>query len=160
MYLIDANVLIEAKNRYYAFDIAPGFWDWITGCHGAGRVFTVQRVYDEVVGAGDSLSTWVRALPASFRISTDSGDQPHLATLSQWASSRQYTQAAITDFLASADYFLVAQAARLGYTVVTHEIPAPTAQKRVKIPDACQAVGVPSTSPFEVMRAEGARLTL
>ncbi|PMD04330.1 DUF4411 family protein, partial [Brevibacterium paucivorans] len=26
MYLLDANVLIEAKNRYYAFDIAPGFW--------------------------------------------------------------------------------------------------------------------------------------
>lgn len=28
-YLIDANVLIEAKNRYYAFDIAPGFWKWL-----------------------------------------------------------------------------------------------------------------------------------
>lgn len=25
MYLLDSNVLIEAKNRYYAFDIAPGF---------------------------------------------------------------------------------------------------------------------------------------
>ncbi|MFC2625050.1 MAG: DUF4411 family protein [Propionibacterium acidifaciens] len=25
MFLVDANVLIEAKNRYYAFDIAPGF---------------------------------------------------------------------------------------------------------------------------------------
>lgn len=25
MYLLDANVLIEAKNRYYGFDIAPGF---------------------------------------------------------------------------------------------------------------------------------------
>ena len=24
MYLLDTNVLIEAKNRYYAFDIAPG----------------------------------------------------------------------------------------------------------------------------------------
>ena len=29
MFLIDANVLIEAKNRYYAFDIAPGFWYWL-----------------------------------------------------------------------------------------------------------------------------------
>jgi hypothetical protein len=25
MYTIDSNVLIEAKNRYYAFDLAPGF---------------------------------------------------------------------------------------------------------------------------------------
>lgn len=28
-YLVDANVLIKAKNRYYAFDIAPGFWKWL-----------------------------------------------------------------------------------------------------------------------------------
>jgi hypothetical protein len=27
MYVVDANVLIEAKNRYYAFDLAPGFWE-------------------------------------------------------------------------------------------------------------------------------------
>lgn len=33
MYLIDANVLIEAKNRYYAFDIAPGFWAWLDQAH-------------------------------------------------------------------------------------------------------------------------------
>ena len=29
MYVVDANVLIEAKNRYYAFDLAPGFWKWL-----------------------------------------------------------------------------------------------------------------------------------
>ena len=29
MFLVDSNVLIEAKNRYYAFDIAPGFWKWL-----------------------------------------------------------------------------------------------------------------------------------
>lgn len=33
MYLIDSNVLIEAKNRYYAFDIAPGFWTWLEQAH-------------------------------------------------------------------------------------------------------------------------------
>ncbi|MGO2111565.1 MAG: DUF4411 family protein [Pseudoclavibacter sp.] len=27
MYLVDASVLIEAQNRYYAFDITPGFWN-------------------------------------------------------------------------------------------------------------------------------------
>lgn len=26
MYLLDSIVFIEAKNRYYAADIAPGFW--------------------------------------------------------------------------------------------------------------------------------------
>ena len=26
-YLLDANVFIEAKNRYYGFDFCPAFWD-------------------------------------------------------------------------------------------------------------------------------------
>ncbi|MHB9112955.1 MAG: DUF4411 family protein, partial [Thermoleophilia bacterium] len=25
-YLLDANVFIEAANRYYAFDLVPAFW--------------------------------------------------------------------------------------------------------------------------------------
>lgn len=36
MHLVDANVLIEAKNRYYAFDIAPGFWAWLEQGHRTG----------------------------------------------------------------------------------------------------------------------------
>ena len=27
MFLLDANVLINAARHYYAFDIAPVFWD-------------------------------------------------------------------------------------------------------------------------------------
>ena len=38
-YLVDANVLIEAKNRYYAFDIAPGFWKWLDQAHAQGGLF-------------------------------------------------------------------------------------------------------------------------
>lgn len=28
-YLLDANVFIEAKNRYYGFDFCPAFWNWL-----------------------------------------------------------------------------------------------------------------------------------
>jgi hypothetical protein len=27
VYVLDADVFIEASRRYYAFDIAPKFWD-------------------------------------------------------------------------------------------------------------------------------------
>jgi hypothetical protein len=37
-YLLDANVFIEAKNRYYGLDFAPGFWDWLTRRCSAGLV--------------------------------------------------------------------------------------------------------------------------
>lgn len=31
LYLLDANVLIAAKNSYYAFDRVPEFWEWLGG---------------------------------------------------------------------------------------------------------------------------------
>jgi Domain of unknown function (DUF4411) len=55
---------------------------------------------------------------------------------------------------------LVAQALTLGFTVVTHETPDPTSRKRVKIPDACNAFGVPWMSPFKMLSAENVRFSL
>jgi len=160
MYLLDSNVLIEAKNRYYAFDIVPAFWDWLVLQHGAAQVFTVQKVVDEVVGTGDELSTWVSDLPAPFSIDIEATDQPHLSSLAQWANAGHFTPAAVSDFLQAADYFLVAQAARLGYTVVTHERADPASKRRIKIPDACKAMQVSYVTPFTMLRAEGAVFTL
>lgn len=56
--------------------------------------------------------------------------------------STQYDQGAAAQFLAAGDYFLVGQALSLDFAVVTHEEPAPLGRKRIKIPDACNAVGV------------------
>ncbi len=63
-------------------------------------------------------------------------------------------------FLSVGDYFLVSQAHSLGYTVVTHEEPAPLAQRSIKIPDACKALGVEWMSPWRMLRVEGARFGL
>jgi Domain of unknown function (DUF4411) len=155
MYLLDANVFIDAKNRYYGFDIVPAFWDWLRQAHAAGKVFTVQHVYDEIVASGDDLSTWIKAMPATFRLAPGPNDQASLTALSQWVvGSPSYNQAAVSTFLASADYFLVAQASSLGYAVVTHEVAGTGSKKSVKIPDACQAIGVPWMTPFKVLSVE------
>ena len=49
-YLVDANVLIEAKNRYYAFDIAPGFWKWLNQAHAQGTVSSRVKIPDACQG--------------------------------------------------------------------------------------------------------------
>lgn len=36
MYLIDSDVLITAKNSYYAFDLCPGFWKNLLDKHESG----------------------------------------------------------------------------------------------------------------------------
>lgn len=157
MYLLDANVFIDAKNRYFAFDIVPAFWDWLIAQHQAGVVFTVQAVYDEIVGGADDLAAWMKAQPSSFRIAPNSSDSASLATVSTWVNGAGFKAAAVSDFLAAADYFIVAQALTLGYTVVTHETPDPASRRRVKIPDACSAAGVACIDPFTWLRNLKAR---
>lgn len=159
-YLLDANVLIDAKNRHYGFDFVPAFWKWIEREHRGGTVHTVRSVADEILAGSDELSQWMASLPSHFAVPVDSSDEPSLRAVAQWATVRGFTQGAVSDFLAKADYFLVAQAATRHCTVVTQETLDPLAKKRIKIPDACLAAGVTYISPFAMLRAENARFTL
>ena len=53
MFLIDSNILIEAKNRYYAFDIAPGFWTWLERAYQNNLVCSIEAVRDELLEGND-----------------------------------------------------------------------------------------------------------
>ena len=77
-----------------------------------------------------------------------------------WVQGENFRPQAKTQFLGGADPFLIAYAVAHGHTVVTDEILIPGELKRVKIPAVCQQFAVPCTSPFEMLRAEGARLVL
>ncbi|SNS54361.1 protein of unknown function [Geodermatophilus saharensis] len=158
MYLLDANVMIQGKNAYYGMDIVPGFWQWIEKAHGDGLVFTVSKVADEIKDGGDELADWIKALPTGFALDVSSSTATSLAATAAWASAQtRYVPAALAEFLSVADYYLVAQAHDLGFIVVTHETPAPDGKKRIKIPDACNGLGVAYTTPWAMLRNEGAR---
>lgn len=162
MYLLDSNVFIEAKNRYFGFDICPGFWDWLSERHATATVFSVDAVRAELLRGNDQLADWVGALPRTFFLSPDAVSAPYLAELSRWANDPQqrFLPNAISDFLRSADFLLIGQARQLGFTVVTQERPDPYARKRIVIPVACRYLGVDFIDPFELMRREGLRLVL
>ena len=158
-YLLDANVFIAAKNLYYGFDFCPAFWDWLIAKQEMGDVFSVGRVGDEVGGADDQLSQWVRERGAAFFRATAEEDLPSLEAIRAWASEQRYEPAAINIFLQSADYYLVAQAHAGGHTVVTQEVPANSLRK-VKIPNVCLGMRVSCLNTFQMLRRERARFML
>ena len=162
-YLLDADVFIQAKNAHYGFDIVPAFWMWLDQAHASGTVYTAEKIAQEVIAGGDDLATWMQSRPKSFKIASTVDDHASLQRLASWATGQPtYKQCAVADFLASGDYFLflIAQAHSLGYTVVTHEVPAPTSQNRIKIPDACDGIGVPWCSPYQMLKNENVRFVL
>lgn len=56
-YLLDANVFIQAKNLHYGLDFCPAFWDWLVAQNAAGRVFSIDKVADEIA-AGEPGGCW------------------------------------------------------------------------------------------------------
>lgn len=160
-YLLDADVFIRAKNDHYSFDMVPAFWDWLDRANQRGLVHSVKRIREELLAGDDELTEWAKVRHDEFFLQPDDDTVTALAVVSTWATGEErFTQGAVATFLGSADLYLVAHAVAHGDTVVTHEKPAPLAEKGIKIPDACQGVGVPFVSPFEMLGAENARFVL
>lgn len=168
-YLVDSDVLIEAKDRYYAFAFCPGFWDWLSKQNAAGAVLSVKAVGDEINAGQDDLTDWCAQHGAAFFIPPDAEMVAAMATVSATVSAMQvngqpYTPAAKAEFLAAADYYLISYALAHGHTVVTNETGHAQGQqpsvKRLKIPNVCNEVGVQHASVFQMLTNGGAKFIL
>lgn len=162
-YLLDTNVFIEAKNRYYSFELCPAFWDWLDDANTAGRVASVEKVREELRDQKDDLAAWATDRDASFFLPPDEAVLASLVEATEWASGKlddPYRQSAINEFADSADLYLIAHAHAHGMIVVTHEIAAPEAQKQIKIPDVCEALEIECVNPFAMLTAERAVFVL
>jgi hypothetical protein len=158
-YLLDSNIFIQAKNLHYGFDFCPAFWDWMIEENARDAVFSIEKVHDELVAGGDALSDWAQARGTHFFLPPGDTIVASLATVAAWAAGGTYEPAAVSLFLQVADYYLVAHAHANHFVVVTHELPASSA-KRIKIPNACLAMGIRVMSPYEMLRMEHARFVL
>ena len=99
-------MLIEAKNRYYGFYLCPGFWKALLREHHNNRVFSIDRVRDELVkkkgkqakDRPDRLSDWAsNSVPDTFFKRTE--DQAVISVFRDivaWVNSEpQFMQAAM-----------------------------------------------------------------
>jgi len=150
-YLLDSNVLIQAKNEYYAFHLCPGFWEWIRREHAAGNVFSIARVRDELMEGKDELAEWAGRQSDGFFLEADESVGPRMEQVSRWVMSQGFKEPAWRDCLAKADPILIAYAlAHPEYTVVSHEIPD-SSKRKVKIPNVCQALGIKCERTFTML---------
>lgn len=155
-YLLDTNVFIEARNRYYAFDLCPGYWDWLDDAVDDGRIVSLANVRDELTDP--ELDAWSAARDGLFR-RVGASEIDGLRRVAQWANGAGYERAAVSTFLQGADYYLVGAALANGYTMVTHEVPSPS-RKQIKIPDACVALGIEFLNTFTMLRRDRVRFVL
>lgn len=158
-YLLDANVFIQAKRLHYGLDFCPAFWAWLIENNQTGKVFSIDKVADELVAGKDELTDWMNDHGSGLFLNTDSATVAQFGTVSTWAISQQYEPAAINTFFQVADFYLVAHALAGNHVVVTHEVAA-NSTKRIKIPNACIGLGLRFVTPYEMLRREQARFVL
>jgi hypothetical protein len=161
IYLFDSNTLMEAARLYYSFKLAPGFWAWLISDSMRPHIASIEAVREEIgTGSGDLVDGATESVPDDFWRPVTEATLAAARELSQWATDprRSFTQAAVDQFLASCDYWLIAEAHASGLTVVTREVSTPGSRKSVKIPDACQSFSVQCEQPFPVYQRLGLKL--
>lgn len=162
-YLLDADVFIEAARRYYAFDIAPGFWNGLIQHAQTGMVLSIDRVKNEIDVGNDYLKTWANSAFNLWFASTNVGDVVNTyGRIMQWASvQNQFTNAAKAEFASAdnADAWLVAYALVNSCVVVTEEKFDSNIHRKIPLPNVCNAFGIQHLDTFKMLRVLGVKLS-
>lgn len=164
IFLLDANVFIEAARRHYAFDIAPSFWDGLLHHATKGSIISIDRVKHELDRgtSDDPLAQWAdKSFHQWFKKSDNQNVVAIYAQLMTWSQSHNlFTPAAKAEWAKGtiADAWLVAFAKINGCVLATHEGYDAKRKNKITIPAACKHLSVETTNTFEMMRELGIRL--
>jgi hypothetical protein len=60
-YCLDANVLIQAWQKYYNPKFCPDYWRVLIELGTQGAIFIPEVVYEEIIRTEDALSKWLKA---------------------------------------------------------------------------------------------------
>lgn len=157
-FCLDANVLIEAKNGPYPFDIVPAFWSWLDAQFNSGTIYSSVFVYDELIQYDDDLSEWVKPRKEFF-IEPDESIQSKYGEIINHVQQNNRSEAEAEKFLAGADPWVIAHALVGGDTLVTREKRVGENSKKIKIPNVCdQLGGTRCIDTYQLMRQLKAQL--
>ena len=163
-FLIDTNSLITPYRRYYAFDLAPSFWEKLKEHFESGRIVILDKVWDELQkgGSEDELARWLKENRDSFSIctyKTESTVGVYAEVLQYVQTSDLYNESAIASWAIGtvADPWIIAAAKSNGYTIVTEEaghqnLSSKQKAKQAKVPDVANALNISAITLFDMMR--------
>lgn len=151
-YCLDTNVLIQAKNGPYGFDIAPSFWELIDQKIEEEIISTSILVYKELIEGNDELSKWIRERRESgCFIEPDKDVQKKLVAIADYVNEN-YPQHEAAEFLSGADPWVIALAKTTNAVVVTQEKLVGSESKKVKIPNICRKFSVLYIDTYQMLR--------
>lgn len=148
LYCLDANVLIQAWQKYYSPKICPDYWDILITLGEKKSIFIPELVFEEITRTEDELSKWLKASKIPIHKITESvtnclksiyANNPMHKTLVDNTKSRSL-----------ADPWVIAHSMDENATVVTKEEKVTALNSnRIKIPNVCENMSVRWINDFE-----------
>ncbi len=163
LYLFDANILVEAHNRYYGLDFAPGFWEFIEREAKKTTLKSNDMILDELKSYGDAVSSWVEERKDEIFdiLSQEEEIQKYFAEIADYVNTHPvYSAAEKARFLGGADPWLIAACKYMDATLVTHEVLVPDNSTKVKIPNIASEFEVNTINTFDMIRSLGGKFEL
>lgn len=155
LYLLDANVLIDANRDYYPITRIPEFWEWLEHYGTEDNVKLPREMFEEIKEGSDDLGLWSKEIAVKNAILLN--EEADVATVRRVLhegygpdlSDDEIEQVGRDPFLIA--YALVAQGDRC---VVTTERSKPgRTRARRHVPDVCSSLHVPCIDTFQFVRA-------
>ena len=154
LYLLDADVLIDANRDYYPLERVPEFWEWLEYNGQTGNIKVPVEVYEEIKKGTDELTDWVKrdniksalilveeADVFAVRQAIEQGYAPDLTDIELEKVGR--------------DPFVVSYALKNldNRYIVTTEVSKPKRQRANRhIPDVCESLGIKCCNTFQFLR--------
>lgn len=152
LYLLDANILITAKNLYYEFGRVDQYWEWLAFQAELGNAKIPLEIYEEITTGKDELAAWAKDNKAQLIFEEDvkiplvqqvitQGYAPDLTDIEIEGTGR--------------DPFLIAYALAdiNNRMVVTGEVRSKKKRQNRSLPSVCDDLGVKCCDQWQFGRS-------
>ncbi len=153
-YCLDANVLIQAWQKYYAPRFCPTYWEVLNTLGKRGVIFLPELVYEEIVRTEDDLSKWVKSSDIEIR----KMDESVTFCLKHIFDANPIHKHLVDNIRgrSQADPWVIAHAIKENAIVVTKEKKITAASsKRIRIPNVCDNMGIKCIDDFQMITELG-----
>lgn len=147
-YCIDANVLIQAWQKYYSPSLCPSYWDELIQLGKEKRIFIPEMVQTEILRTEDDLADWLKSSAIPIR-KIGEGTTKKLQEIYAFDPKHKRLVDSIKG-RSLADPWVIAHALEENATVVTKEELVTAANTdRIRIPNVCRNMGVRYMNDFQ-----------
>lgn len=157
-YCLDANVLIQAWQKYYSPEFCPSYWEVLNDLGIKGVIFIPEMVHEEITRTEDDLTEWLKSSKIPIR-AIDGGVSQCLSKIYASDPSHKYLVSS-TGQHSIADPWVIAHAINENAKVVTKENKDSfTNPTKIKIPHVCDNMGIDWLDDFGFVKELNLKFT-